>query len=436
MRPGSPLFVAWITPVRSGLVHVEAAVNELSAAADNADALAPPVGHPRFPLVDSQRAIAALLVVGYHLAYVSNGLTYGWMSWFAVHLNVGVAIFFGISGFLLYRPFVAARHGAPPRSTASYFRNRVLRILPGYWVALVVAGAFPGLVGVFTGDWPWYFGFAQIYSVKRQLLGLPVAWTLAVEVSFYLLLPAYAAALGRLTLHHRSWVRIEMAGLAVICGLTTALQSTSPFVQLSTIVATFPWFAIGMALAVLSVRGPGPLWQAVADHPLACWVGSLAIYLAMCQWAGPLVRDLGAGEWGVQELVNLLYGLVAALCLLPSVLTPARDGLPQRVLRCRPLAWIGLVSFGIYLYHLPVLGAINRLDLRPPVPQVTLSYAIVALPATLALAAASYYVIERPVLRLKNRGSKRPRRDRAAALEPAAPMLAASSPGRADGQVD
>ena len=107
----------------------------------------------RFPLVDALRAIAALLIVGYHVAFVSGGLgpdgTGPWLS----GLNVGVPLFFVISGFLLYRPWVAARLAATaPPSTRVYALRRALRILPAYWVALVLIVLLLGREGVF--EWP------------------------------------------------------------------------------------------------------------------------------------------------------------------------------------------------------------------------------------------------------------------------------------------
>lgn len=108
------------------------------------------------------RAIAALLVVAYHVAYVSGSLSFGWAASFTLLFQVDVPIFFAISGFVLYRPMVAARHGAPRRSISAYARSRALRILPAYWVALTLAAIYPTLLGVFTGDWWRYYGLLQV----------------------------------------------------------------------------------------------------------------------------------------------------------------------------------------------------------------------------------------------------------------------------------
>jgi acetyltransferase len=78
-----------------------------------------------------------------------------------------------------------------------YLRRRVLRIVPAYWVAVAVLGISPGAVGVFDEDWWRYWFFLQLYSAETLGGGIPVAWSLCVEVSFYLLLPLWTLA-GRL----------------------------------------------------------------------------------------------------------------------------------------------------------------------------------------------------------------------------------------------
>src|SRR5439155_7118876 len=114
-------------------------------------------------------------------------------------LNVGVTVFFLISGFLLYRPFVAARAGrGPAPSWGKFWRRRGLRIVPAYWVALTALAIFPGLVGVFTGDWWIYYGFLQQWQRSTIINGIPPAWTLGTELCFYAMLPLYAALMVRL----------------------------------------------------------------------------------------------------------------------------------------------------------------------------------------------------------------------------------------------
>jgi peptidoglycan/LPS O-acetylase OafA/YrhL len=146
----------------------------------------------------------------------------------------------------------------------------------------------------------------------------------------------------------------------------------------------------------------------MANHPGASWVGAVVVYLAMCEWLPTIFRTFHFGAWGVQEVIGAAYAVVAGLIILPAVFAPrARHLLPQRLLSVRALGWLGLVSYGLYLYHVPVLVGVQRLGLQHLIPgQEVLSYVIVALPVTVALAGASYYLIEKPVLRLKVRRSE------------------------------
>jgi peptidoglycan/LPS O-acetylase OafA/YrhL len=344
--------------------------------------------------------MAALSIVAYHIAYISGALYFGWSSKFTQHLNLGVPVFFVISAFVLYRPFVASRFGAPERSIADYTRKRVLRIVPGYWVALTLSAALLPLAGVFTSDWPWYYGFAQVYSAHRALLGLPTAWTLAVEASFYITLPLYAFLMQRAAGTRRRWLEIE---LGTLIGLTLVSQvANSQIVDLSTIVTTFPWFAGGMALAVFSVNGQGRLAAMLAEYSSICWLAALGLYGAMCLWLTPLVVALKTTLWQSLAIYTIWAAAIAVLIVLPAVNIPARERLPQRVLRIKVLAWLGVISYGIYLYHLPVLVWVQLHGLQTLIPgETVLSYVVIAIPATVACAAASYYLIEKPALTLR-----------------------------------
>src|SRR5213592_3870613 len=92
----------------------------------------------RFPHIDSLRAIAAIAVLGTHAAiFAGADGPHTTSGHYAERLEVGVAIFFVISGFLLYRPFAAARAtAAQPPHTGPYAWRRALRIVPAYWLAL------------------------------------------------------------------------------------------------------------------------------------------------------------------------------------------------------------------------------------------------------------------------------------------------------------
>jgi len=156
----------------------------------------PPSNH-RFELFESLRAIAALSVLVHHTGGWSNVNLFTWYGAFTSKLHLGVTLFFLISGFLLYRPHAVQMLGAPAAPpTGDYALRRAFRILPAYWVALTVLNLWPGLRGVFTKDWWVYYGLLQSYRPEWSLRGIGVAWSLSVEIAFYVLLPLVAVVLS------------------------------------------------------------------------------------------------------------------------------------------------------------------------------------------------------------------------------------------------
>ena len=229
----------------------------------------PPRRPPRFPGFDGLRAIAAGTVVGVHVSFVS-GLTLrnNSVGIYTARLEIGVAVFFLISGFLLYRPFTVAHlAGERAPATRAFWIRRLLRIVPAYWVALFVTTTILHASPIGPGGWHGYlthYGFAQIYFPSQIGSGITQAWTLCVEMSFYLLLPLYAALAGRRRATRAPGRRLatELCGLGILVTLSLAwrfwvLADQHGHGQLfSTMTIWLPaqldLFALGMLLAVLS----------------------------------------------------------------------------------------------------------------------------------------------------------------------------------------
>jgi len=144
----------------------------------------------RFPLFNSLRAIAALTIFAYHVAFALGFLGGRTLSPWLAQLNVGVPIFFLISGFLLYRPFAQARFDRVRMpAIGGYTVRRVLRIVPAYWLALTVISLWLGLDGIFSPRGVGtYYGFFQVYNYSTVTGGIGQAWTIDVEITFYALL--------------------------------------------------------------------------------------------------------------------------------------------------------------------------------------------------------------------------------------------------------
>ncbi len=376
--------------------------------------VSPPPHNPRFPLLDSVRGVAALAVVVTHIGLVS-GFNFHTGGWYTARLDVGVTLFFVLSGFLLYRPFVAARlDGREPPRLGAFARRRVLRIVPAYWLALTILTIWPGLNGpVFTEPWRYYL-FLQWLEPGTLLSGLGVAWSLCVEVSFYILLPFYAMAVAR-WLRKRSRERQVAFELGLLTALAVAsvagrqyqhAHQPSSIVQV-TLPAFLYWFALGMGLAVLSgwlAHRPyesQPLAvRVITRRPWIPWaLAALTFWTMSTRFNLPV--GLFAKESGMPWLgAHVFYGLTAFFFVLPAVFGDHAGGWPRRILANRLLAWFGLVSYGIYLWHQPVLGKLAEWGV-PAHGTVVLFAATLGL-ATLC-AAGSYYGLERRVLRFKDR---------------------------------
>ncbi len=375
------------------------------------DAVAPPPNHRRFPLLDGIRAIAVLCVVTVHVAFFAAPGSVPAPS-VLLHLNIGVTLFFLTSGFLLYRPFIAHRvGGAPSPPVPRYVRRRALRILPAYWLALTLLTVVPGAVGVSGGDWLSQYTLTHTLPIAdaggscvgRFDCGLAQTWSLAVEISFYIALPLWVVLSERIARASRSWAWIEVGALGALSLVSVVLHfvvsdgGVRSFIGGTTVGYAF-WFGLGMSLAIASVAiegRPRPRWaRLIADHPLAVWSLALGLYGALCVYLPdtPFLFEAGQQIW-----THLAFGAISLLLLLPAVFGDDAGGAPRRLLANPVVAWLGLVSYGIFLWHYVVAnqyGSGGHGLAFWPLLALTLA-------ASIGAAAASYYALERPLLRLK-----------------------------------
>jgi peptidoglycan/LPS O-acetylase OafA/YrhL len=386
--------------------------------------LIPQRGHLRFPLLDSLRGLAAISILVVHVAVFSDGFAIGGIGPLLAHMGIGVPFFFALSAFLLYRPFVAARELDRPRvGVGRYARRRFLRIFPAYWVALAFAGAVVGVGGVFDSNWWVFWGLLQNYPVYTAQgvctedvfrCGLAPTWTLAIEVAFYLALPFYALAVAWLVRRVRlvGWLAIEVIAALAIGGISIAIQSQVPTSDLDAWLFFSPlgrgwWFTIGLILAVVSVRVEqrGSRDGTVRSTPLIAWVAPLAglvLYVAMCLFVLEPTPSLTYPINGVAEYVSefVAFGLVAGLVLMPAIFLRPDGWRGARLLAHPAIAWLGLISYGIFLWQFPALLLIldntGIVDLVPRWGFPVLLAATFAL--TVVFAAASFSLIERPLM--------------------------------------
>jgi peptidoglycan/LPS O-acetylase OafA/YrhL len=379
----------------------------------------------RFPLLDSVRGIALLAVVAAHSSFFmavggSTALSH-------LRFDFSVRVFFMISAFLLYRPWVRARLAEwQPPSAAAFGWRRLLRIAPGYWLALTVIALWIGLPYVFSAHGIWtYYGFAQVYQPGWAVGGLTQAWTLCVEVVFYASLPLWGALMQRLPApSNRVKIRQELLGCAALFVLSlvykVAITATGAIdgnngvpLQLNTL--TFlDDFAIGMALGVLSAwyEGrtdlPRPL-RLLDRRPAVAWGGALAL-LAVTSVGVGLFGRVGANISGPEYVErHYLVALIGVGMLLPALFGDPASGFVRRLLTSRTLNYLGVISYGVYLWHFAVLLQLQRWGFGDVAADTTqLIWFPAALGGGVLLASISWFAVERPLLSLKGLVKTRP----------------------------
>jgi peptidoglycan/LPS O-acetylase OafA/YrhL len=305
------------------------------------------------------RAVAALLVVGTHAAYATGKYTHGYWGLVGARLEIGVPIFFVLSGFLLFRPWVkSAATGGPPPSLSRYAWRRVRRIMPAYIITVLFAyvlyhfreaGPNPGhsWVGLIRN-----LTLTQIYANgylgKYLHQGLTQMWSLAVEAAFYVSLPLLAYLLLVL-LCWRGWqpklVLAALAGLLLISPAWLILVHTDRWfpdgarLWLPTYLA---WFLGGMMLAVLQAMGVR--CYAFAAIPLAI----ICYFIVSTPIAGaPTTSPASLSE---ALMKTAFYAFIATLAVAPLAL--GDQGWYAQLLATRPMVWLGEISYEIFLIHL------------------------------------------------------------------------------------
>jgi peptidoglycan/LPS O-acetylase OafA/YrhL len=332
-------------------------------------------------------------------------------------MRLGLIFFFVLSGYLLYRGFArAALTGESRVDVRRYARRRVARIVPAYWVAMIGAVALlwpaagtPGVRLPAASDLPLFVVFGQNYSLGTIMKLNPVTWTLCVEAAFYVLLPLVGWAAWRLGPRARGRQAL-LVGLLIPLGLVwNALVREHSWNILATkaLPAYLPYFAFGMLLALWSEarreRG-APAFGTRASAALV--VGGFAIVAADGYWHAT-AAPRAVNSWlaiGADLPAGLGFALVVAAVVVGV-------GGATRWMSVRPLAWVGLVSYGVYMWHVPILLFSRSIGVFPHSYLVRVSVLLVPV---LLVAAASWYLVERPAIAWAGRPRERERRSRLA----------------------
>lgn len=370
--------------------------------------------------LDGVRAFAAYLIVFHHIFFAA-GTTSKWkegVGRLTGRLDVGVPIFFVLSGFLLFRPFFAAiLDGRPLPSARTFLTKRFLRIFPAYWIALIVllcvgAVAVRGYAGFFFS-----FFLIHIYHPDRAISGITQSWSLATEISFYVCLPLFAMYIRRIVRNKSVNQRaiITIGALTVTYVFSVVFRLAVHLLDPSLTNITPYWlpaqcdiFALGMLIAVIVEwarynTSVDVFARQVSELAWLWWLLVLALYVVMSTQFS-LAVGLEVASFMPETLRQLVYGIIGLLIVAPIALRPSGTRF-HKVFGWRPFAWVGLVSYGVYLWHQFLISgefALSNMPYKLFDGDVLVRLLFVS-GSSLAIAAISYYVLEEPLMRAYSR---------------------------------
>ena len=360
--------------------------------------------HARYiPALDGLRAVSIGLVVVSHLGIGGAGFER------VVPGAFGVTLFFFISGYLITRQLAASLAARGRIGFARFYSRRLLRLMPACLAYIIVAGCCYQMVGGRISAAGWaaallyganYYDLWQGYHTNLPGVRHPfnILWSLAIEEHFYLLWPAALALI---------WRRRALELVVVLCAAVLAWRF-----------ALQHFCFVPGAPAYCGPENPNPVWRynrlylaTDARFDSIAWGAALALLeargLFVAGWAwlvGALllaVSFVGGGPLARDVLRPTLQG-AGLLAMMPTLLDGAAWG--AQLLAAWPAVYVGRLSYSLYLWH---WGALAVADWWAP--RFGAMWLAVAVSLSAALALASYYGIERPMLRLRHRfGSHAP----------------------------
>lgn len=393
----------------------------------------PQTSSPRrwFEGLNGLRAIAALLIVVDHSAE-SSGLTFHSDFWgpYLARLDIGVSIFFALSGLLLFYPFVMAQltHGNTPAAAPFLFR-RFVRIYPGYWIALLIVLPL-GLSDPVRGTVGHLMTFGLVHTYSRDpgrvFSGITQSWSLVTEIGFYLALPFLAWVGRRLGKKHS--LDQQAVRLLLWCSMLAfsslifrvVMFKVSKFgigtwgsISVAWTPSYLDLFAAGMGLAVLSAWSAvnpsvGERLSQIAQRTWIWWSLAALLFWAMCSQL-PLAKGLFRASFELEVLRQSIYGLIGICLIVPIVFARPRSTPFLRFLDSRVMDYLGIVSYGIYLWHKAfIYVAHNVFDW----PELTGNFWVILAFSTfgsIAAAGLSHRLVEDPLTKMGKRFLQRSR---------------------------
>ena len=360
---------------------------------------------PHQPALDGLRAVAVLAVIAYHLGY-------GW----ARGGYLGVDTFFVLSGYLITSLLVVEFAGTRRIALSAFWGRRARRLLPALLLVLAAVTAWAaialpadqlgnlrgdGLATLFYGaNWRFIASGQSYFNLFSAASPLRHAWSLAIEEQFYLVWPLVVLACLRLARGRtRLLAAVCIGGAAGSIALMAALYDpTDPSRAYYGTDTRAQGLLIGALLAIVLHRvvtkrtndatGVGARRRTTPSARVLQVVGTTAA--VACVVAFALVPDSSSAMYHG----GFALFAIAVAALIAAAVAPGRS-LLRRVLSVRPLRWIGMISYGLYLWHWPVQVALD--EPRTGLSGIELN--VVRVGVTFAFATLSFYLIERPIRR-------------------------------------
>jgi len=373
---------------------------------------------PTWPVLDGIRALAVLAVVVWHAYRLTIGRGMGRddvpvVFWPLGTLRFAVDVFFVLSGMLVVQSWHASRRRTRTLVGAGwqFITNRAARILPAYWFMLAVLIPLLGQWEPLVAHPKRLFAFVTLNQYVKWWLPErvnPVTWSLTTEWHFYLLVPVVVFLLSRVG---RFPMLIACLASSVLWWLETPYRLPDSFVF-----GRLDQFVAGAIVGGIVVE------FAHGDHAkLVGFVQRRYVFIAACvaivAFGTYHGASLGMAANPIADaFVHPVVGVCAAIALL-HILTTAR----WSVLGNSTLRWFGTVSFGLYLWHYPILDYGLRWT-RTQIPEPNITQTVLAVlilcMCSVGAAAISYWLVERPFLSLKDRRKRAERKDPTSTLSP------------------
>jgi peptidoglycan/LPS O-acetylase OafA/YrhL len=340
----------------------------------------------KMPSLDGLRGIAIVLVVIGHLHATAGFPELGLEHLLGDYGLLGVRVFFVISGYLITTLLLRELEQHGSIALGAFYIRRALRILPAF-LAFMLAMCVATAAGWIALD-RWDLVTAFTYTVNYlPTPGWEIGhlWSLSVEEQFYLLWPLMLARAG---VRRGAWLALGFFVLAPL--LRVAMRVWIDDTALEDL-PIFPAVADGIAIGSLFAIGR-PWLLAQAWYRAASAPGWLLLQVPLI-----FVIHHASQAWGLVELFGYPVLLLLIAMIVEASTRWPRERLAMRVLNWRPLTWVGLLSYSLYLWQQPFLH--HRLHATHTTFPLNLLL-------TVSIAALSYYALERPLLKLRSRFSR------------------------------